>query len=193
MVHKIPTRLIVTQLQDMDIVKGASIGGGDLVPNTNVALTDEALRMVRHTRLTLTDFVVLVTNSNEYGGTKLCDLPDSNMLLLGVEADLICTKDGTGIVTGELPEVALGTAIATNATLAGTMEDVLLGKALASGLTPPYVNHTNDQATPHLEFFDDSASGALFLNVAVDPTGDGSLTISGTFDFYYLDTGNVGS
>ena len=193
MVHKIKQRLIMENVLDLDIVKGASVGGGDLVPATSVALTDENLRMVRETKLTLTNLVIAVSNANAYGGTKICDLPDSNMVIMGVEADLSVVKDGSGILTGELPGVAIGTAVASNAVLSGAMIDVMTEKALGSGLTVPYDQHTNGQSTPALSFPDDSATGALYLNAAVNPTGDGTLTITGAITLYYLDTGNVTS
>lgn len=193
MVHKIKTRFIAEQVQDLKLVKGADIGGGDLVPSTNVALTEEAVRFVRETTLTLTDLVITITDAQAYGGTKICDLPDSNMVILGVEADLSIVKDGTGILTGELPGVAIGTAVASNAVLSAAMIDVMAEKALGSGLTVAYDQHTNGQSTPALSFPDDSASGALYLNAAVDPTGDGDLTVTGTITFYYIDTGNVTS
>lgn len=193
MVHKIKTRFIAEQVQDLKLVKGTEIGGGDFVPATDVALTEEAIRLPRETTLTLTDLVISITDALAYGSAKICDLPDSNLVILGVEADLSVVKDGSGILTGELPGLAIGTAAASNAVLSAAMIDVMTEKALGSGLTVPYDQHTNGQSTPALSFPDDSASGALYLNGAVNPTGDGTLTVSGTITFYYIDTGNVTS
>ena len=195
MTQKINQDLLVGSIEvrsEVKVAEGAAGFGGTITPNTNVALT-EVQGQVRKVTLTLTDFVISITDANAYGGTKLCDLPDSNASLFAIEMNLSCVKDGTGILAGEQPTVAIGTAIASNATLSGAMVDVLDEVTLAATATATATLHSNANSTPGVSYLADSATAALYLNSAVNPTGDGTLTITGTIDMWFLDTGNLGS
>lgn len=163
-----------------------------------VALTSVHIEALQHIRLTLTGVVISITDALAYGSSLLGYLPDKNLLFMGGEANLTWVKDGTGIVTGELPKVALGTAVASNATLATTMINLLNGgaggSAVAAGLTGSLFISSNDNVTaiPYVGIVDAPTTG-LYLNAAVNPTGDGTLTVSGTLDLYFIDLGNVTS
>lgn len=170
-----------------------SSSGEALAAATDVALTSDVLRYVRVARLTLTDLVVSVTAALDYGGTKVCDLPDSNILILGAEVNLSLDKDGTGIVAATDMTMGLGTAVASNATLSGAMIDLLTLALTVDEDPTTWAQHTHDLAAPALTFADDAAAGALFLNAAATLTVDGTLTVTGTIDIYYIDTGNVTS
>lgn len=151
---------------------------------------------VQHIRLQLTSVVISITDALAYGSALLGYLPDKNLIFLGGESNLTWIKDGTGIVTGELPKIAFGTAAASNATLSATMINLINGgaggTAVASGLTGTHVMHSNDNVTaiPYVGIADGPTTG-LYANAAVNPTGDGTLTISGTIDLYFIDLGNV--
>ena len=173
---------------------GNSSGGAlDVSAVTEAALTSDQVRYGRHARLTLTDLVIAVTAALDYGGEKICDLPDSNILILGAEVDLSLVKDGVGIVDATDVTVGIGTAVASNATLSGAMIDVLTD-ALTDDVDPAlFKQHTHDLGTPALTFIDDGAAAALFLNAVATLSADGDPTVSGTVDIYYIDTGNVTS
>lgn len=173
---------------------GDSAGGAIDVSDVDEAeLTFDRIRYVRTARITLTELAVAVTAANDFGGSKICDLPDSNILILGAEANLSLDKDGTGIVAATDLVVGIGTAVASNSTLSGAMIDVLTD-ALTDDVDPAiFAQHTNDLSTPALVFVDDGAAAGLFLNVAATLTVDGSVLATGTIDIYYIDTGNVTS
>jgi hypothetical protein len=156
------------------------------------------LAPLKHLQLTLTDARLVITDSAAYGSVLLGYLPDSNFMFIGGEGKLTCVKDGAGIVTGELPKLAVGTAAASNATLSSTMINLINGgsggTALASGLSATWYVHSNDNVTavPYVGIADGATTG-LYLNGAVNPTGDGYLTITGTIDLYFIDLGNTTS
>lgn len=179
------------------VVKEGNSAGGALTPGTGVAATFDRLRATRHVRLTLTGFVVDITAALDYGGTKIVDLPDSNLVLLGIEADLEMVK---GEVTNGLEAatditVAIGTAVASNATLSAAMEDVMDAIAYtASDASPAHQIHSHaDAALSYPILLSDAAALALFFNLAATITADDALTISGTIDLYFVDVGNVTS
>jgi len=164
-----------------------------------VALAANHARAIQHVRLTLTNVVLTITDSLAYGSVKLGYIPDVNAICLGGEANLTCVKDGAGIVTGELPKLAIGSAAASNATLSSTMSNIInggatAGTALAAGLSAPWQFHSQDNVTaiPFVGLADSPTTG-IYLNAAVNPTGDGTLTISGTIDLYFVNLGNVNS
>lgn len=151
---------------------------------------------IQKIRLQLTGVVLTITDALAYGSVDLGLVPDRNYVFVGGEGDLSCVKDGVGIVTGELPKLAVGTAAASNATLSSTMINMINGgaggTALASGLTATWKIHSNDNVTaiPYLAI-GDSATTHIYLNAAVNPTADGTLTITGSLTLYFIDLGNV--
>lgn len=165
----------------------------DVSAVAEAVLTSDEVRYVRHARVTLTNLVVAVAEADDFGGTKILDLPDSNILFLGAEVNLSLAKDGVGIVAATDLTMGIGTAVASNATLSGAMID-LLTEALTADVDPALFKlHTHGLSTPALTFADDAAAGALFLNCAATLTANGDLTCTGTIDLYYIDTGNVNS
>jgi len=182
---------------DGNLIAGSSAAGSTVTPNTNVATTFDRVRMPRHVRLTLSGFTVSVAEADDYGGTKLCDLPDENLVLLAVEADLELVK---GEVTNGLEAatdvtVAIGTAVASNSTLSGAMVDVITGIALtATDASPAFQIHSSADGTlSYPILLADGASAALYLNAAASITADDALTVSGTIDLFFVDVGNVTS
>ena len=166
-------------------------------PGTGVALTSDTALVPRKAIYTLTGFVISVTAALDYGGTKICDLPDTNLLLLGVEIDLEVVKGNasTGLEATVDLDMGVGTAVASATTLATTMIDVIEKVDLdTDSLTVQLEAHSNDQATatPPLRIAD-GASSALYLNcgLPVGITVDDTLTVSGTVEVYYVDVGNV--
>jgi len=165
--------------------------------NTGVTASTKQKAFVNHTQLTLASFLISVAEADDFGGTKIVDLADSNMLLLGVELNLELTKglETGGIIGTTDVTMAVGTAIASNATLSGAMIDVLTGTALtATDETPALVVHSNDDGTLTYPLrLADSATLALFLNAAASITTDDTILADGTIDLYWIDVGNVAS
>jgi hypothetical protein len=162
-----------------------------------VKVADQTL-MVRRARLTLTAFQIAVLNANDYGGSKLLDLPDRNIMLLGCEVDCVVTKAGTtnGIVAATDITMGIGTATATASTLATTMIDVIEATAMtADTLAVDFEKHSNDQSTATFpKRIADGPTAALFMNITTgNITADDSVAVTGTIDIFYVDLGNLAS
>lgn len=178
---------------------GSSAGGGAVTANAAGGVTAlfDRMRAVRHVRLVLADVSIAVLAANDYGGVKLCDIADTNIMLLAIEANLELVKGLTenGIVGTTDVTVAVGTAVASNATLSGAMVNVLTGIALtATDETPAYQIHSQADATLNYPIeLADAATLALYLNVAASITANDTITASGTVDLYFVDIGNTTS
>lgn len=172
-----------------------ALSGGVITPSTGVVLATDRALTPRKMVLNVTALVVSVTAALDYGGTKLCDLPDSNIMILGVECDLELTKDGTGIAAATDINMGIGSAAASATTLATTMQNMLDVEAFtATDASPAYKRHGADNSTTvHPTQLADGATNALWLNCAATLSADGTLTCDGTVTIYYLDLGNVTS
>ncbi len=192
------TILDSAQLRELKPLAGDSLVSGEAVtPNTLVTTTFDRERTVRHVRLTLAALSVAITAALDYGGTKICDLPDKNIMILACECDLVLTKAGTtnGLESDTDITTAIGSAVASNATLSAAMIDVIdLVANTADSLTHDMDAHSQQNTAPNMPLeIADSATGALYLNLAATITADDAMTATGTIDIYYLDLGNVTS
>lgn len=188
MTLKINQPLLAKNLQDGFTVAVSEAGAATVSVGDNV-------HTVRRARVSLTAFSIAITAANDYGGSKLVDLPDRNMLLLGVEVDCVVTKQGNtnGVVAATALDMSVGTATASNSTLSSTMVNVIEKKDIdTSSLTVDFEAHSNDNATSTfpLRITDDAAT-ALYMNLAASITADSSVTVTGTIDIYYVDLGNL--
>lgn len=164
-------------------------------PN-NGTVKDQAVT-VRRARLNLDGLTINVAAANDYGGTKIMDLPDTNLVLLGVEVNCTVTKAGTtnGIVAATDLDMSIGTAVAAATPLATTAIDVIEKVDINDdALSVTFQAHSNDQSTAAFPLvIGDGASNALYMNLAAAITADDSVSVSGTVDIYYVDVGNAGS
>lgn len=182
-----------TQLFPNEVVSKSGVSGGNAIrPATNVVKGDDRVRFVRTARFFLENVVVSVLAANDYGGTAILTLPDSNLVVIGAVVNVELTKDGTGIQTATDVTAALGTAVASGTGLTGE-ESNLISSSLTADENPAiWKDHTNNQTTPALAFVKQSAT-SIFLNAAATITADGSLTANGYVDLYYIDTGETPS
>ena len=176
-----------------NLVDGLSVAVNES-PVSTITISDQAMT-VRRARLRLTGTVISVTGTLAYGSVKLVDLPNRNMLIMGVEVDCTVVKGGvsTGIVAGTTLDMAIGTVAASSTTLSSTMINIIEKKDIdTSALSVTFAGHSNDNATSLAPFkVADGASSALFMNVACSTviTVDDTLTVTGTVDIYYMDLG----
>lgn len=177
-----------------DIVDGISVKFGEA--NTGVRISDNTA-LIRRARLTLTNFAITVAAASDFGGTKLLDLPDRNIMLLGMEVDCVVTKQGNtnGIVAATDISMAIGTGVAAATPLAGTAIDVIETASLTTdALAVDFEAHSNNQSTvPFPKKIADSATAALYMNIAAAITADSSVSVSGIIDIFYIDLGNLSS
>lgn len=172
------------------------VSGAPVVPNTLVAITSQSERAVRQVRLTLSELSVAIAEADDYGGTKICDLPDKNIMILGCECDLVLTKGGTtnGLEAGTDINTAIGTAVASNSTLSGAMVDVVdIVTNTDASLTHDMEAHSQANTPANMPLEVGDGATALYLNLAAAITADDAMTASGTIDLYYIDLGNVTS
>lgn len=185
---KINQQVLAKNLIDASSLKFSEAGA------STVTIGNE-FHAVRKARLTLTNFSISVTAANDYGGSKLLDLPDRNLMLLGVEVDCVVTKQGNtnGIVAATDLDMAVGTATASNTTLSSAMINVIEKVDIdTDSLSVAFEAHSNDNATSTFPLrVADGASTALFMNISCAITADSSVTVTGTIDIYYVDLGNL--
>jgi hypothetical protein len=189
---------VASEVVDLRAPAGSAFGGKVLTPATGVQAVVEDLRAVRHTRLLVTALEVDVDEADDFGSAKLVDLPDTNMLLLGMELNLELTKGGVtnGLVAATDLLVGIGTAATASSDLSGGSEDnVLTGISLtASDASPALAFHSNDEATVTWpKKLADGASNSLYLNVGASITASDTLTVDGYIDLYWVDLGNTTS
>lgn len=155
---------------------------------------DDKMHTVRRVRLTMSSFVIAIAEADDYGGTKLCDLPDSNLAILGAEMAFEAVKgeETGGLVAATDIVLGLGTAVASASTLATTMQDVINLDASYTGsdASPAVAKASNENTTPAVLFLDDASTNALYLNLTAAITTDDTLTCTGTVDILYVDLGN---
>ena len=148
-------------------------------------------------RLRLDEVELAIDEGDDYGSVKLCDLPDSNLHLLGVELDLTVVKGGEtgGLVAATDLDMGVGTAAASNSTLATTMIDIVEKVDLNDdALSVDLEVHTLGQSTATMpKQIADAADSALYLNAAAAITTSDVLTISGEVYIYLIDLGNYTS
>lgn len=141
--------------------------------------------------LTLAGVAIAVTEANGYGGTKILDLVDGNLVTFEATiVDLIYTKDGTGYITTSDLTTGIGTATASNATLSGAMVNVLGIQTMAADVLAPTLNLGAGLADPLVVT---TSSTDLFLNVAgaTEVGDDASVTVTGTIILTLFDHGAV--
>lgn len=163
-----------------------------------ITLTMDVPVTIRRARFLLENAVVTVSDQ-DFGSLKLCDLPDRNIAIL--QAELVGSVIFAGdYATNDDPDVAVGTAAASNATLATTMVDVIakvdFDNITAGAANAVAMSRVGATAALSPLLVADGASNALYLNVgnAADQlSADGTATFNGYFDVWYVDLGNVGS
>jgi hypothetical protein len=189
---KIKQEVLAKNLIDASSLKFSEAGA------STVTISNE-FHAVRKARLTLTNFSIAVTAALDYGGSKLLDLPDRNLMLLGMEVDCVVTKQGNtnGIVAATDLDMGIGTATASSTTLSSSMVNVIEKVDLdTNALAVDFEAHSSDQSTAVYPLkIADGASIALFMNVAAvgGVTADSSVTVTGTIDIFYVDLGNLSS
>lgn len=171
-----------TILPDAKVNSALLRAGRHLAPNTSAGVLAAQQALLPRKAVLKVDATIPVLAADDFGSVKLCDMPTGQVYILGARANLIASGTGTGFALANV-DVAVGSAAASNATLATTMLDVLAkidavtvtGVVQGASATPVALNG----ATPD-----------LFLNVAVALSGNGSVRLVGTIEITYLDLGD---
>lgn len=176
----------------------SKFGGGEVSPAAGVQISANDVRAIRHTRLKITDLDITIAASADYGSAKIVDLPDTNITLLSIEADLELTKGLTtnGVVGATDVAVSIGTAAASQADLGNAGAANVLTKITltATDDSPAFQAHSSEDASLTYPInLDDSATLALYLNLGAAITADDTVTVDGYIDLFWVDVGNVTS
>lgn len=137
--------------------------------------------------LTLTDMLITVTDALAYASQKLLDLPEGRTYIKGGVASLKfgVTTDRAGTINDSAAmDWSIGTAAASNVTLAGTMLDIVAKQDhTLDGAVAAYTALVNANVAA-AAFYDGTGTAKdVYLNVSF-PTGtdidaDGILKVSG--------------
>lgn len=146
------------------------------------------------TTLTLDNVAQTVTNGTEYQGTKIYDLPEGRVLVLGVTATLqqkTTSALASTLNASSTGAISLGTAAASNVSLTSTMVDLLPSTAFTSSATVNVAGTAVKGALAASAQFDGTTTAKdVYLNTAyattTDVDGNATQTISGTVVICYV-------
>jgi len=172
--------------------------GKPIVDGVSAVTVTETERKIRATVFTITALSITMLAANDYGSSKITDLPDTNMLVLGAECDLVVTKAGTtsGIVAGTDIICGIGTTATADTTIGTTDQNIIAATTLSTDALAVDLDVHNLAASAAPVGILDGASNALYFNVAVtgsNPSADDSVSVTGTLTMYWVDLGNVTS
>lgn len=184
MSHKQKIRTVLTN----PVLGGARVISS-LTPTAGTGSRVENLSsLVQRSRFKLTGMVAAVLAANDYGSVKLCDLPNTQILVLGVIVDLSAAVAGTGSSLANV-DLAVGTVATASAAFSNAGEKNLCPKidCTAQGVIDGASGSTETNV-----LIAAGASNAVYLNVATgNITTDGSVTLDGFVDIIYLDIGKA--
>lgn len=163
-----------------------------------VAVSRDELRAVRMIELEITELTVTMLAANDYGSSKISDLPDTNLLVVGAECDLVVTKAGTtsGIVATTDLICGIGTTATADTTIGTTDQNIIPATTLSTDALAVDLEVHNLATTFAGLGILDGSSNAIYFNVAVtgsNPSADDSISVSGTLRLFVLDLGNMTS
>lgn len=139
---------------------------------------------IRRERIAFRNVVVPVAAADDFGSIKLLDYPNGNLMVLGAVVALTAAIGG-GIAALANVDIAVGSAVASAATLASTMLDVVPKIDVTAG----GVVAGKSTGTEALKVLTASSS-ALYLNVGGSTiTTDGTVTLNGYVDVLFIDLG----
>lgn len=154
--------------------------------------------VVHKTVLTLAATPLTVTDALAYAGVKVYDFPEGRLHVLGVTASLqwavtsarVSTINDSASLTW-----GLGTATASNATLATTMVDLLPKTTKVLAAAAAALNTASTAALAAAAQFDGTGTASdAFLNAAfetgTDIDADGTMTATGTITITWINLGD---
>lgn len=146
------------------------------------------------TTLTLDNVAQAVVNGTEFQGTKIYDFPEGRINVLGVTATF--RQKTTSVLASTLNAsstgaIALGTVVASNVALTGTMVNFLPSTAFTSSATINVAGTAVSAPLAASAQFDGTTTAIdLYLNTAyattTDVDADATQTISGTISIVWI-------
>lgn len=179
-----------------DKLDGTETSGTTAISAAYATVDEQSAGVVHQTTITLNSYSLTMTDNASdacYGGVKIFDFPEGNILILGCTASLAVTKSGSGINADFDGDFSVGTATAgADATLSSTEANVI-----ASTATPQAVSGVTTATginTAAIDPLDGTATAKdLYLNFLVDygdQTGGGALLLTGTVKTTWVNLGD---
>lgn len=194
-----PAYKTINNTEEFRITDSPSVRGSVTQPATGkITYKAEQFGALNYVKLTLDNVPQTVVNGTEYQGTKIYTFPEGRILVLGVTATLRQKTTSTLASTlnaSSTGAIALGTATASNVSLASTMVDLLPSTAFTSSATVNVAGTAVSAALASSAQFDGTSTAkSMYLNTAyattTDVDGDATQTISGTINFVFVYLGD---
>jgi hypothetical protein len=172
--------------------------GAGTPAGTGVTAQEFGAANIHTTILTLVDTPITVTDALAYGSQKVYDYPEGRILVLGATCSLqfgVTSVRASTINDNASLTWALGSAAASNATLATTMVDQTPKTTkVLSAATTAYNTASNAALAASAQFDGTATALDAYLNVGfetgTDIDGDGALKVSGTITLNWLQLGD---
>ena len=181
------------------ITDDPSILGSVTQPATGfITRKHEQFGAFNYSKLTLDNVPQAVVNGTEYQSNKIFTFPEGRILVLGVTATLrqkTTSALATTLNASSTGAIALGTAAASNTTLATTMVNLLPSTAFTSSATVNVPGTAVSAALASSAQFDGTTTAVpVYLNTAyattTDVDGDATQTISGVINLVWVNLGD---
>lgn len=177
--------------QSATAAAGAKVGA-------TVTATELGNGTVQKTTLTLAATPLAITDASAFGNVQLYDFPAGRILILGTTASIqwAVTSDRTTTINLNAAfDWALGTAVASNVTLATTMVDLLPKQDKTLSVADAGLNTASTGALAASAQFDGTGTAVdMYLNGAFPTTtdidGDGTMTATGTVTVTWINLGD---
>lgn len=191
----------MSMFEDLIVGKITMTGGGvigTLPAVTGLSVAHKQVGPFIQSVFTLTAVAQAIVDGIEYQGTKIFTFPTGRISVLDVTSTLAQTTTSAVLTTlngSSTGAIALGSATASNVTLASTMVDLAPSTAFTSSST---INVAGTAVKPVLgapAHFDGTGTATpVFLNTAFATTGDvdgnATQTITGTISIVWANLGN---
>lgn len=129
-------------------------------------------------RILLKGHSFTIAAASDFGGAKIADLPNKNLLIAGHVMNAKGTISSPNVGTDLT--LSLGSAVAAATPLASTAIDRMAAKTgVGAAQAFTAIGHTFDESSPALIFLDGGASNALYLNGAA-AVASGTCTVAFT-------------
>jgi len=162
--------------------------------NRSLARSPKVRSPIRKATIQLNNLPLSIVGAtgNGFGGAAIHGLPEGNILFLGAVGDNLIFTAGANTIAAFTGTYGLGTAVASAAVLASTMQNIVPVGAIAAAtasVSPPtrLVN-----ATPFMIDNTDKTL-AVFLNMTIDDasiSGTTPVTVSGLVVISYIVLGD---
>jgi len=153
---------------------------------------DVLAQQLQHIRLKLSGKTVSVAAADDFGSLKLCDLPTTNLIMLGVIVNLNTTQAGFTSNNGTAIDAALGTVATASTDFSNAGEDDLMTKVDGTGTTAGSVRGAGASDGALSNVLLAAGAKAIYLNIADPSTTAGVLTLGDDsyVDLIYIDLGD---